>query len=45
MNTIGFYMDEHRKSADFVSFKACFDDLQRTNINTKYPPLSRIANR
>jgi len=43
MNIIGFYIDEHRKSADLVCFMACFADLQHGNINTKYTPRSRIA--
>ena len=43
MNTIGLYLNEHVKEADFVCFKACFADLKRTHVNTKYPPLSRIA--
>ncbi|NOU47128.1 MAG: hypothetical protein HOO86_08710 [Bacteroidales bacterium] len=32
MNTIGFYLDEYGRSADFVCFKACFADLQHVNI-------------
>jgi hypothetical protein len=35
MNTIGIYLDEHRKEADFVCFKACFADLSHVKINTK----------
>jgi hypothetical protein len=35
MHTIGFYLDEHGKEADFVRCMACFADLQHINKNTK----------
>jgi len=37
-NTTGFYIDVHGKGSDFVCFMACFENLQRNNINSKYTP-------
>ncbi|NOU47995.1 MAG: hypothetical protein HOO86_13170 [Bacteroidales bacterium] len=38
MHTFEIELDKHRKSTDFVCVGACFADLQRIYINTKYSP-------
>lgn len=35
MNTIGFYLDKHRKSEDFVCFMIYLTDQQHTHLNMK----------
>lgn len=43
MNTIGFYLAEHRKSTDFDCVVDCFADRLLINEITKYPLLSHKA--